>query len=208
MRDIVIFGGGYSVKKELENGLAERVKDREVWAINYIYENLPYPPKRLVFVDNSFHQQNKEELKRLNSLGVEIHAKFHPRLDPFIKTHLTYRNRTDPDYTPEKVFIGSHGLSGVFALSLAVKEQYDRIFALGYDWGSPSNAVKETHTNTKSDGAGKVSIYLNPDDKPNEHLKSFDDFKDFKNIYNVSPISHIKVFQKITYEEMYMMLEN
>jgi hypothetical protein len=108
------------------------------------------------------------------------------------------------------------GLGGFFALSIAVKEEYDEIYLLGYDFGSPSLKEKLTHyyqnkLDVSSIGIAHPELYLNDNDTVKEEVKDFELFlsPSFKSkIYNVSLISNIPYFDKISYEEFFTKLKD
>jgi len=122
--------------------------------------------------------------------------------------------RTFPK-TDNEVFFGRMGLSGLFALSVAIKEGYDRCFVLGFDFGSVTNSntthwyqdkIKEL--NIKSNGAGNPGIYLNKG-KLKEEVWDFSYYDTWKNkIYNVSPLSKIPNLNKINYQQFYELIKD
>jgi hypothetical protein len=206
MKRCILIGGGYSVKEGIEKGLWDIIKNEEVWSLNYAYKTMPYLPKKQIWVDSTFFKDNVVELQKLNQAGVECHTKFN-NIYAFIETiqqHNTTREiNNDKDY-----FIGQMGLVGMFALSIAVKSNYEEIYLLGYDFGTNNIDNKLTHyyqgkIRTMSTGVGYPDVYLNTDNKVKREINDFYKYKDYKTIYNVSINSNIQCFPKITYEEFF-----
>lgn len=207
-KDIILVGGGSSVNEGISLGLWNKIKDFEVWSINFAFMTMPYLPKREIWVDLSFFTKNMEALQKLQSQGVPCYAKKHMKYVniPEVTTLETTR---DPKEADKKIFIGRMGLSGFFALHLAIKENYDRIFLLGFDFGAPT-----THTHyyqdilkVESSGFGKPELYTHKNGQVKDGVKDFEIFIGSNSkIYNVSMISNIPYFPKITYEEFFIKL--
>jgi hypothetical protein len=207
MKECIIIGGGTSVLEGIEHRLWERIAKREIWSINFAFRTMPYLPKRQVWVDTTFFRNNMEDLESLSIAGVECHTKKHGIYNniPAIIQHEVTREENNPD----KLYIGLMGLSGMFALALATKEQYDTIYLLGYDFGTNSKANTTTHyyqnTDIKytSNGVGNPGVYLT-DTGVKKDVKLFDYFLKFPSkIYNVSPSSNIQSYEKITYNDFF-----
>jgi hypothetical protein len=223
-KSCIIIGGGKSVREGIASGLWEKIKDREVWGLNYTYKLYPHKLSRLLFVDNSFFKHNQDDLHDLASKGVPIFSKKHSHMkhipDTYIKQYETSRNITgfkgkeafkEPPET--HLFIGLMGLCGIFSLSLAIAEHYNTIYLVGFDQGPPTSTDKDTHwyqgqIDVKSTGVGRPSVYW---DSPNNLKKQYQDYKIFTTvpdikIYNVSPKSNIPYFPKIDYSEFYRLI--
>jgi len=235
MKSCAIIGGGYSINDGIQLGLWDKLKKSniEIWSVNSAFKAMPFLPTREIWVDVNFFRHGVVELQKLYDQGVILMCKKHNHytfLGDRIKQFECCRQREfykEGMKTVSHVFIGGHGLSGIFALSLAVLEDYNICFALGFDWGSPSNEIRKTHfyqdkfpiiTNLNdsknseneiySHGAGKPGIYLREDNKPNRHIKDFDLFLNEKmKIYNVSPSSNLYQFEKIDYPTFFKILE-
>jgi hypothetical protein len=210
MRDIILVGGGSSVTEGLELGLWDKLKDREVWSINYAFMTMPYLPSREVWVDVSFFQNNMEALQKLHSQGVKCYAKKHMKYAeiPEITTCETTR---DPKDMEKRIFIGRMGLSGFFALHLATKEIADRIFLLGYDFGAPTRNTHyyQSYLKVQSTGFNRPELYREGN-RVKEEVKDFELFTSpgiKAKIYNVSTISAIQCFEKIDYLTFFTKLE-
>jgi len=226
MKELVIVGGGRSVKHGIELGLWDKIKDKTIWSLNYAFMTMPYLPKREVWVDIAFYTNNVESLQKLSEQGVQMVAKRHKKYaDIFpIKCYEQTRNRTGykgkealkVDGTPH-IFLGRMGMCGTFALSLAVAENYEKIYLLGYDFGTPEAGDTKTHfyqgdIQVRSTGVGNTHVYRGGD-RSNKNLvkKDVEDYEVYGSdayIINVSPQSNIPYFQKITYEEFFEELIN
>lgn len=215
MKEVIILGGGASLEEGINLGLWDKIKEKEVWSINYAFLTMPFLPKREIWVDISFFRNNIEKLQNLYKQGVECHAKKHQHYAtiPEIKTYYTTR---DPKEISEKLYIGKMGLAGFFALHLAIKENFNPIFILGYDFGNLNITDKKTHyyqdkLNIYSTGIGKPELYRNKDNTVKEEVKDFDILaieaqQQNLKIYNVSLISNIFSFEKISWEDFFTKL--
>jgi len=204
---VIIVGGGASIKEGLQLGLWDKISTEEVWSINFAYKTMPYLPKREVWVDISFFKSNMNSLFELSQKGVPCYAKKHNCYAdiPEIRTYDTTREITEP----KKLFIGKLGLSGFFALQLAVLEQYSPIYLLGYDFRDLNNQTHyyQGELVTTSVGVGHKELYIHKDGTPKETVKDFNIFQDSPSkIYNVSPQSHIPTFEKIDYPTFFNQL--
>lgn len=207
-KDVVIIGGGSSVNEGIEKGLWDRLREStaEVWSINYAFKVMPFLPDREVWVDGTFFRNNTNILEELNNKGVICCSKKEDRYLylPQIKQYPIKKTNNDK----EGIFIGTLGLSGMLALGIAVLEGYNRIFLLGYDFGTTNQGVTFTHfyqdkTDYISTGVGRPQVYLESFDRPKKNIRDFDFYKDKGEIYNVSLKSHINSYPKLSYEEFY-----
>jgi len=219
----VIIGGGKSIREGLSTGLWDKIKDKDVWGLNYSYKLYPHKLARLCFVDFQFFKHNEDDLHNLAANGIPIHCKKNSHLNhisaEFIKQYNTvresggFRGKTALIFPPEEhLFIGRMGLVGIFSLSLAVAEGYNELFLLGYDFGSSGLEDKDTHwyqnqIEVKSTGVGRPTVYWNKLGlkKEVDDFQIFNTVNDIK-IYNVSPNSNINCFPKITYKEFYQLI--
>jgi hypothetical protein len=216
MKRVVICGAGVSVKEGISLGLWEKIRNEEIWSINFVFLTMNFLPKREIWIDVAFFKNNIDKLQELYKRGVICCAKKHPKYAtiPEIKTYETTRNIHE---AKDKVFIGSMGLSGFFALHLACLENYDEINLLGFDFGVVGNPLdRQTHyyqnelTNIQSSGVGHPELYLSDDRKSiKPQVKEFEFFLSYPSkIYNVSPQSNIQCFEKISYEQMFERIKN
>lgn len=215
-KQVVICGGGKSIREGISLGLWDKIKDKKVWSLNYAFMTLPFLPSREIFVDRCFYRNNIDALQALSEKGVEMIARYqdvYAAIDK-IKKYQTTREKSGykgklalkTDGTPH-LYVGQMGLTGTFALSLAIAEGYDTIFILGYDFGNLSYEDKDTHyyqgqLKVISSGVGNPQVYLKRDGTPSDNIKDYEIFtqeKDIK-IYNVSMQSRLSYFTKITWE--------
>jgi hypothetical protein len=206
--DVIIIGGGASVSEGIELGLWEHIKGQEVWSLNYAFKSMPYLPTKQLWVDTTFFRNNTLALENLAKQGVECHVKKNDKY-VFLNNLIQHETTRKPE-EKDKTYIGGLGFCGMFALSLAVKGQYKRIFLLGYDFGTPNQGDTNTHfyqgkVDYISTGVGRPQVYLNTFTTPKKDVKEFDLYKDYP-VYNVSMRSHISSFPKITYEEFFKLI--
>lgn len=205
MKECFLIGGGISVKDCIDKGLWDILRDRDVWSINYAFMTMPYLPTRQIWLDLFFFKNNIDKLQGLYQKGVKCYSKQNNKYS-LIKEINTYNVTRDKNDMKNRMYSGSMGLSGFFAIHLAAEEEYERVFIFGYDFGSITND-KKTHyyqdsLDVMSSGVGKPELYqeINKTVK-----KEVEDFKFFLNypiqIYNVSPNSNIPYFPKLDYSE-------
>lgn len=207
----IIIGGGQSVQEGISLGLFDKIKDKDVWCINFNFMVLPFLPKREIWLDVAFFRTHIDQLQDLCVKGVKCYTKKHDKYNaiPEITQFATTRDINEKD----KLFIGFMGLSGFFALSLAVKEEYDLCYILGFDFGSISND-KNTHfyqhtLKVNSSGFGRPELYQEKNNQPKSQVKDFEYFLSTKTkIVNVSPQSKIPYFPKIDYLTFFKEIEN
>ena len=205
MNEVIIIGGGYSVKEGIEKGLWNKIKGKTVWSLNYAYKVMSYLPTAELWVDSTFFKENASDLQLLAKKGVKLYAKKHP-MYAFIDEIKQFETTRSREYFDKFIYIGSQGLVGFFALSLAVKFfKFDRIFILGYDYNAKGNITHFYQDKIHHKGVGKVSVYLNRNGSVKREVKDFDVYKNY-NIYNVSLESNIQTFPKISYEEFFEMI--
>ena len=207
MKTCFIIGGGASLKPEVDNGVFKFLENRgEVWSINFAYKLIGYEPTKQIWLDKSFWENNKKDILAMKS--AELCTKVNGN-DYYPERVNVFRTSRDPVHSNEELFVGHNGLSGLFAVSLAWKRGYERVYLLGYDYGSVSSNATHWYQNMaismgiKSHGIGNTKVYL--DD--NGNIKWSDDWKyyeSFKNhVINVGLDSNIKVFPKISYPDFY-----
>ena len=209
MKSVFICGAGVSIQEGVETDLWTKLKesDIEVWSLNWAFKTMPYLPKVEMWIDIGFFNKTIVELFNLYKKGVICYAKDHTKYKDIPEIHSLVTTRLTEQYN-EKVYIGSSGLTGFFALSIARKEKYDNIYLGGYDFGS-LDGTKNTHyyQNTlkvPSNGMGHPELYTTKDAK----ITDWEIYlKEPCLIWNVSPLSRISCFNKIDYPTFYKMLK-
>lgn len=225
MKSVIILGGGSSVKEGIEKGLWEKIKDKEVWSLNYCFKAMPFLPKKQLWVDIDFFTKELDNLQNLYRQGVELitrdHLKFAyiQEIKRFNTTRELVKYHGKQSLAKNEIFYGSMGLVGMFALTYSICLGYKNIYLLGYDFGSPSINHKLTHwyqeeaakLQIHSSGLGRPEVYIQKQDGSiNRFVEEFNVYKQETdvNIYNVSKISHITAFNKIDYNEFFNILDN
>lgn len=214
MKSVILIGGGASVKEGIALNLWEQIRNQEIWSVNYAFMTMPYLPVKEIWCDRCFFTENQHKLEALSQQGVQCVAKQNTLYDsiPEIKQYHWTR-----DYyygTIDKpLFLGHMGLSGNFALSLAVALEYDTIYLLGYDYGTDSLKNQNTHyyqgeLSTTSHGVGNSSIYMSETGVKKE-VNYYDYYLASKSkIFNVSPTSNIKSFEKLSYPQFFDLIKS
>lgn len=219
MKSAILIGGGNSVLEGIELGLWSKIKEKDVWSVNYAFMTMPYLPSREVFVDRCFYRNNISALQALAEQKVPLYARYqdvYADRDEIKKFQTTrekkgYKGKQalKTDGTPH-LFVGELGLSGTFALSLAIAEDYDTIYLLGYDFGVINYEDKNTHfykdkLKIISTGVGNPQIYINKDNSVKDVVRDYEIFSNEQNvkIYNVSLQSRIPYFDKIDYSTFF-----
>jgi hypothetical protein len=200
---LIIIGGGVSIKKEIENGLWQRLQNQFTLGLNYSFKY--FDSTFQTYVDDTFL---KDEYNNLISLPLLVGTK--SKLLKESENIITLDSSSKYDSTL-KTGVYKKMLCGLFALSVAVYLKPKNIFLLGFDNCSITNNIInkriETHfyqNNLVHRGTGKVGYYS----YENRADIDFKPFEKQKNIYNISLNSKINTFPKIGYSIFYQMLDN
>jgi len=227
LKQLIIIGGGSSIKEGLAQGLWERLKDKFTIGLNYSYKY--FESTFQSWVDNDFYKNNLKELAKLSLLiGCESGEITKIKLPNTIT--LTATSKYDPTLKTgvyKKALVGLFGLSIACYLLTDIKDA--EIYLLGYDFSAQRRISYEPIRNRRDlnkilvldkhkrfithfyqgeinhRGIGKISFYNNT-----EHQKKiFQPYIDTQSvsIYNVSIDSKINQFPKITYTEFFKRLD-
>ena len=95
------------------------------------------------------------------------------------------------------------GLTGLYALSLAIAKGYNDLYLCGFDFGTPSVDCDDTHCYTGlNEGAERRPMIYRTNKGVREEVADFENYKSSEwKIFNVSEISNIQSFPKISYDE-------
>jgi hypothetical protein len=213
---VIIIGGGSSAKELVDAGLWEHIKGEEIWSINFAFMVMPYLPSRELWVDVRFFSKHMEYLQKLHYSGVPCFAKAHTKYMAIPEIH---QIETTPEASEanKKVFVGQLRLSGIFSLHLALKERFEEIYLIGFDFGTTNPKDKFTHFYQKeigdkidSTGVAHPELYQTEDAK--RALRDFEYFcsPEFEKskIFNVSINSAIPYFEKLTKESFFERIKN
>jgi len=212
-KTVIIVGGGYSLKEGIEKGLWKKLVGKDVWSLNFAYLTMPYLPTREIWVDRNVFKDHAADFQRMHKDGVMMIAKANTCYNaiPEVKTYPTTRKVSEIN-DPKKRFIGSMGLCGVFGMSIALSESYDKVYLLGYDFGTKDKKDTKTHyyqdkLKVKSTGVGNPTVYW----RGNQFHGSLDEYSLFLNkptkYYNVSLVSNIHHFPKLGWDELFKQME-
>lgn len=218
MKRVIIIGGGDSVTEGLSKDLWTKIKGNTIWSLNYAFMTMPYLPTREIWVDRSFFKHNIDVLSDLANKNVEMIGMIMEGLTQLPKAKLYKAVRKQEEYNGKegiiknKIYRGSQGFVGTYAIHLAICEGYNEIFLLGFDYGVPPSENPSTQTHfyqgkikVQSDGVGRPEVYLTRTNKVNPKVSDYQVFlqeKDIK-IWNVSPLSNISCFEKLTYDDFF-----
>jgi len=218
LEEIIIIGGGASIKEGISLGLKDKLKDKFVIACNYAYKHFPHT--LLACVDSDFYvpyymqrKQNPDIYEELKKESLIITT---ANIDSKVLLPNTLIVKGSGIYNNNPIKLGFYNpiLCGLFALHLAEYFEPKKIFLLGYDWNRRNPApidrrVYNGHTNLDihyynkeeipHEGIGKIGFYENH--LANQYFKAFNNSK--CKIYNVSLNSNIENFEKITYSEFF-----
>lgn len=205
--EAIIIGGGSSIKAHFSE-LQLILDTKFVIACNYAYKHFPHT--FTTFIDRDFYHPREEannpdiyeELKKEPLIvGINLNGIKEFKLDNTILLGNEYRKN----------------LTGTFTLKVLDNiMKSGSIYLLGFDWNRRNNLPeRDTNYNRYSDlqihyyndikhrGIGLMGYYENHN--PDKEFLEFTKKRDIK-IYNVSLESNINCFEKISYEQMFALL--
>lgn len=227
---IIIIGGGYSVKEGIEKGLWNKLDNSFTIGLNYSYRF--YHSTLLGFIDERFY--NGGSNRPIKKIGEKENPQFkdleliigawHNKIQPLSNTILLKPSSKYNRNLEEGVYL--LWLAGVFFTSLAIHLLDEgELFLLGIDEGITNfiNGYYFTHWYQKEgvkqepqtinqqlqsnevinkEGIGRIGCYNN------QQRKLWNVFKEESKvkIYNVSEKSNLEVFPKISYGTFFSML--
>ncbi len=209
-KQLIILGGGASIKEGISKGLWKKLDGKFVIGCNYSFNY--YISTIQCYLDDKFFDEQKEALKKLPLIITKPHQK-QRMLNNQIMIKITSNGSRD---LTKGVYKGS--LTGIFALSIG-RYLLDKgeIFLLGYDFGAQGNITASDGKTKKGithfyqgelnhRGIGKVNYY-NASGRAERDFSFFAREKKIK-IYNVSLNSSIPTFTKISYDDFLKKLDN
>lgn len=223
--ELIIIGGGASIKEGIEKGLWNKIDRRFNFGLNYSYKYFKSTVQ--IYVDDKFYEKQRLELVKLPLIIGKTHQMHVESNTITLSTGTQYfRNLSNGVYSPD--------LCGLFALSLGIYIlDKGTIYLLGYDFGElrkknleePVTDPKTFEENTERDkrkrlithfyqgdfehrGVGKTSYYHSKN-RVRSKFKVYKNEKKIK-IYNVSPNSRIPsdLIEKINYNTFFKKLNN
>jgi len=209
--ELIIIGGGASLKKGISMGLWDNLSNKFVISCNYTYNDFPTATLS-TFVDQDYYKA--ESKKTLFQNLPLITGKIHP-MKPLPNTIMLNTGAKYNRNLKNGVFKSS--LCGLFSLSLGIYLlNIGTIYLLGFDYGNIKNEKDsdnkfKTHyyqedKTRKHRGIGRVNYYCTKN-------RADKDFGNYVNetkvkIYNVSLNSNINVLSKLSYEQFFQLLSN
>jgi len=216
IKEIILIGGGKSIKDGLTLNLKEKIKDKCVLTLNFSYNH--FDSTATVFIDDQFYKGfifgcgitcDKGHVERLKKLPLLIgpyrnYLKFYPNTIPVKYTFSYFHDNP----IKRGFYIGGKALTGIFSLHIAAHllDYNGVIYCLGFDGGAiegPGSNSTHYYDDIKHKGIGRTQVYTaEPLDL---YFNEFLTEKDLI-IYNVSPKSKINSLKKISYPEMFEQL--
>ena len=208
---LIILGGGTSMKEGISKGLWEKLQDRFTLGINYSFHY--FKSTLQTYVDLDFYSNEWDDLESLPL----IVGKYHKLIEKEIRSK-TIMLQINPKTYVRDLSSGVYksSLCGLFSLSLGINLlDKGEIFLLGYDHTNSSNGEKDkngkllTHFyqgKLNHRGIGKVNYYKNKG-RADRDFGVYAGEKKIK-IYNVSLDSKINTFPKISYDNFFSMLDS
>jgi hypothetical protein len=212
--EIIIVGGGESIKQANFEVLKPLLSSKCTFLTNYSYKH--FPGTLMAFVDRNFYvplhtkkepEANPDIYEELKTLPLIVGID-HSGVSEF-KLPNTYLVKSSMQLKKIKSIsqglYTKHFLTGVMAMSLAcfLMDYSGIIYLLGFDYNKEGNTHYYPKEEINHQGQGWIASYATHN--PDNIFKSFNKFENIK-IYNVSPNSRIENFEKITYEQMYQLL--
>jgi hypothetical protein len=203
-KQIIIIGGGYSLKEGIEKGLWKQLTSKFTIGLNYSYNF--FDSTMLCYVDKDFYEEQCKDLSNLPLIIGKEHKKFKPLSN-------TVMLKCTPAYHRNiKQGVYKSSLVGLFALSLAIYLLDEgEVYLLGYDYGGRPEKDKKGRSLTHfyqgqldHRGVGKTKFY-DAKFRVDKDLGVYSNEKKVK-IYNVSLISRINIFPKISYDDFFTRL--
>jgi hypothetical protein len=168
---------------------------------------MPYRPTAIVWQDLGFWAKYKLELLRAHKKNVKLYSRPHDDYKEYPAVEC-YNQDTEKFFgingvKENRIYTGRMGLTGLYALSLAIAKGYNEIFLFGFDFGTSSLDCDDTHCyEGLNEGAeGRPAIYRTHKGV-REEVSDFENYKSSEwKIYNVSEKSNITAFPKLSYDE-------
>lgn len=204
-KQLIIIGGGASIREGVEKGLWKKLEGKFVIGINFSYKFFPDPTIQC-YLDKQVREQNEGDFNKLDLVITKKQPIKNHKNELQIPTQSNYiRNIVNGIY--------KGALTGIYALTLGVYLlDVGEIYLLGYDFGSQekTSAGKPlTHFyqgTINHRGVGKVNYY-NSKGHVTRDFGVFQKEKKIK-IYNVSLKSKLEMFEKISYDDFFKKLDN
>lgn len=196
---IAIIGGGSSVKNYLPS-LWDKLYalDMDVMSLNKAFLTMSYAPDFQVWLDNVFFQRKERELLDLTSEGVFLISEKCNDYNSLPINQLV-SSRVSLDLENKILFKGLQGLTGTFAISLALLMRYKKIYLFGYDYGLLDGNVHYY----EQGGCYQDYVYQDEDGSTRKEVSDYDKFLPYKHaIINTSLESKINTFHKQNFDEV------
>ena len=216
--ECIILGGGVSINTGINLGLKDKIKNKFVITCNYAYRDFKHT--FLNFLDKNFYVP--DYAKNYVNKSITRHSHIYNELKKESLIIGINDNGIEEFKLDNTVLLNKkHNtcLTGIFAINLAIKIMTNgTIYLLGFDWNRRTNLPERDpnynpnsdlqihyYNNIKHRGIGYVGYYENHN--PNKLFIKYIKNKNLK-IYNVSLDSNINCFEKISYKQMFDLLNS
>jgi hypothetical protein len=226
-KQLVLIGGGASIKEGLDKGLKDLIPKTFSCALNFAYKY--FNSTLICGIDEKFFNENYKDITKMPLFLGKANCSVN-----IAGGRNCYLFQHSMKYDRE-LFGGiySSTLAGLFALSTFIKlMDIGEIYLLGFDYGPirdlqgrplvdklgrPLTHFYQEETNhIEHRGIGKTNWYTatiaDPNKKSQKITNAQKEFGVYANetkvkIYNVNPQSAIPTFEKITYDEFFKKIE-
>jgi len=217
-KEVIIIGGGPSIKMGINLGLKEKIKNKFVVACNFachhfkntftIFADKKVWNGKLLGSNLAYTDTRHIEIIRKQPLLITIKKSNMPSM-PANVIVLKKSHSYEKENSVKKGFLLPK-LTGIFALEVAcfLLDYSGKIFLLGYDWPKGKDGETETHyySDKEINHKGQHLVHHYNNTKPKKHFDIF--LKNHPKIYNVSPNSNITCFEKINYPTFFSKIKN
>jgi len=206
---LIIIGGGFSMKEGISKGLWEKLKDRFTLGINYSFHY--FKSTLQTYVDLDFYSNEWDDLESLPL----IVGKYHKLIEKEIRGQTIMLQINPKTYVRDlSTGVYKSSLCGLFSLSLGINLlDKGEIFLLGFDYADNGTKADNGKANThfyqgeiNHRGIGKCNYYKNKG-RADRDFGVYSTEKKVK-IYNVSLDSKINIFPRISYDKFFSMLDS
>jgi len=208
--EAIILGGGASIKEGLSLNLQNKIKNKLVIGCNFAFNH--FEVTLTCFGDYDFYIGkllnddiiNPEHVQKLKNLPLIVGIL--PNGEKYEQySNTIFLKRGDSFNLDIKKGWYRASLTGILAISLAgyLLDWNGKIFLCGFDWTKKGESHYYSKDEINHRGQDNISYYQSHN--PNAYFGCFTTIPTIK-IYNVNLNSSISNFQKITYSQMFHLL--
>lgn len=206
-KQLIIIGGGASIKEGIKKDLWQRLKDKFTIGINFSYRFFKDATFQC-YLDKQVREKNLEDFEALQL----VITKKQPIKNHINELQIVAGNKYSRVLHHEGIYKGS--LTGIYALTLGINLlDVGEIYLLGYDYGSTGKKDAKERSIThfyqgkiEHRGIGKDNYYKSKGRADRDFGVYLNETK--VRVFNVSLNSTINTFPKISYDEFFKRLDN